>query len=167
MKSPLDARNVRALPPTQRVPTVTSQSEAHRVNRRSVLSLALASAAASPALLLPTTACAQRYRVGEGKELAPGVRRVELSKRTSEIPAYKSLSMVDVVFQPKSKYANPAMATDMVCQCLEGELAIDQGMGKWVAKAGDVWSCKKGMPETTENRSDTTVGIMRVINLAT
>ena len=60
-----------------------------------------------------------------------------------------------------------SMANDMVCQCLEGELAVDQGMGQWVAKAGDVWSCKKGMAETTENRSDTTVGIMRVINLAT
>ncbi|MGU7774992.1 hypothetical protein ACV229_33050 [Burkholderia sp. MR1-5-21] len=132
-----------------------------------MLTLALTSAAASPALLLPTLARAERYRVDEGKELAPGVRRVELSKRPSEIPAYKSLSMVDVVFQPKSKYANPAMPNDMVCQCLEGELLIDQGMGKWVAKTGDVWSCKKGMPETTENRSDTTVGIMRVINLAT
>jgi uncharacterized cupin superfamily protein len=59
------------------------------------------------------------------------------------------------------------MAADMVCQCLEGELVIDKGMGQWVAKAGDVWSCKRGMPETTENRSDAVVGIMRVIRLTT
>ena len=137
------------------------------VNRRSVLIFGLATAVASPALLLPTAASAQRYRADEGKQIAPGVRRVELSKRASEIHAYKSLLMVDVVFQPKSKFANPAMANDMVCQCLEGELVIDQGMGQWVAKTGDVWSCRKGMPETTENRSDTVVGIMRVINLAT
>jgi len=137
------------------------------VNRRSVLAIGLATAVASPALLIPTAASAQRYRATEGEQVAPGVRRVELSKRASEIPAYKAVTMVDVVFQPKSKFANPAMANDMVCHCLEGELAIDQGMGQWVAKAGDVWSCKKGMPETTENRSATVVGIMRVINLAT
>ncbi|TKC81323.1 hypothetical protein FAZ69_28770 [Trinickia terrae] len=137
------------------------------VNRRSVLVFGLAAAVASPALLLPTAAAAQRYHADEGKQIAPGVRRVELSKRASEISAYKALSMVDVVFQPKSKFANTAMANDMVCQCLEGELVIDQGMGQWVAKANDVWSCRKGMPETTENRSDSVVGIMRVINLAT
>ena len=59
----------------------------------------------------------------------------------------------------------PSMASDMVCHCLEGELAVDQGTGKeFLVKAGDVWSCKKGMPETTENRG-TTVAIMRVIPL--
>lgn len=135
------------------------------LNRRSVLAAALASTVAAPALLIPTTAAAERYRADEGKQVAPGVRLVELSKRASEIPAYATVSMVDVVFQPGAKYMNPAMAVDMVCHCLEGELAIDQGMGKpFVAKAGDVWSCRKGMPETTENRGGT-VGIMRVIRL--
>jgi len=138
------------------------------LNRRSVLTFALATAAASPTLFIPAAAAAQRYRPDEGEQRAPGVRAVPLSKRASEIPAYKSVSMVDLVFQPHSKYANPTMATDMVCQCLEGELLIDQGMGSpWVAKAGTVWSCKKGMPETTENRSDSVVGIMRVITLET
>ncbi|MGF6968718.1 hypothetical protein OKW43_005746 [Paraburkholderia sp. WC7.3g] len=122
----------------------------------------------SPALLAPTTASAQRYRPDEGKELAPGVRRIDLSKRASEIPAYKSVMLVDLVFQPKSKFANPSMATDMVCHCLKRELYINQGMGKpFVAKTGDVWTCKKGMPETTENRSDSVVGIMRIALLAT
>ncbi|QCP52448.1 hypothetical protein FAZ95_25095 [Trinickia violacea] len=145
-----------------------STSEEHQANRRSVLTLALASAVASPALLLPTDASAERYRADEGTQLAPGVRRVEVSKRTSEIPAYKSVALVDLVFQPKSKFANPAMATDMVCHCLEGELLVDQGMGKpFVAKTGDVWTCKKGMAETTTNQSDTIVGIMRIALLAT
>ncbi|MHA6845389.1 hypothetical protein [Ralstonia syzygii] len=134
----------------------------NRVNRRSALAFVLTSAAASPAFLLPTAAAAERYRVDEGTQLAPGVRRVELSKRPSEIPAYATVSMVDLVFQPKSKFANPAMASDMVCHCLEGELAIDKGPGmQFVAKPGDVWTCKKGMPETTENRGST-VAIMRI-----
>lgn len=168
MKISLDARNERTLPPTELVPTVDPASEEHRVNRRSVLSLALASAVASPALLLPTAASAERYRADEGKQLAPGVRRVDVSQRASEIPAYKSVTLVDLVFQPKSKFVNPAMTTDMVCHCLEGELLVDQGMGKpFVAKTGDVWSCRKGMPETTENHSDTVVGIMRIALLAT
>lgn len=154
--------------PRPLVPTVVSKAEEHRANRRTVLSLALTSAAAFPALLQTTKAYAQRYRADEGKELAPGVRRVDISKRASEIPAYKSVALVDLVFQPKSKFANPAMTTDMVCHCLEGELLVDQGMGKpFVAKAGDVWTCKKGMPETTTNQSDTVVGIMRIAFLAT
>jgi quercetin dioxygenase-like cupin family protein len=135
------------------------------LNRRYALAFSLTAAGALPALLIPGTATAQRYRADAGEQLAPGVRRVELSKRASEIPAYASVAMVDIVFQPKSKYANPSMASDMVCHCLEGELAVDQGTGKeFLVKAGDVWSCKKGMPETTENRG-TTVAIMRVIPL--
>lgn len=135
------------------------------VNRRSVLTLGMACAAAVPALLIPSTASAERYSADEGEQLAPGVRRIQLSKHAAEIPTYKMVTMVDVVFQPNSKYVNPAMANDMVCHCVEGELLVDQGMGKpFVAKAGDVWSCRKGMPETTENRGGT-VGIMRVISL--
>ena len=135
------------------------------IDRRSTLALGLATAAALPALLTPTPAYAQRYRPDEGKEIAPGVRRVDLTKRASEIPAYATVSMRDIVYQPGSKSDNPTMLNDMVCHCLEGELAVDQGTGKeFLVKAGDVWSCKKGMPETTDNRG-TTVAIMRVIPL--
>lgn len=135
------------------------------LNRRSALAFALAAAATSPALLIPATASAARYGADDGKQLAPGVRLVELSKHASEIRAYKTVSMVDVVFQPGAKFSNPTMATDMVCHCLEGELAIDQGMGTpFMVKAGDVWSCRKGMPETTENRSSS-VSVMRIVRL--
>jgi hypothetical protein len=161
MKTPTKTSDERAL-------VARLRPDEHCANRRSVLALALATAAASPALLIPATASAERYRADEGKELAPGVGRVDLSKHASETPAYKSVTLADMVFQPKSKFANPAMATDMVCHCLEGKLSIDQGMGKpFVAKTGDVWTCKKGMPETTENRSDSVVGIMRIALLAT
>jgi quercetin dioxygenase-like cupin family protein len=135
------------------------------LDRRVALALGFATAAAVPALLTPTPASAQRYRPDEGREIAPGVRRVELTKRASEIPGYATVSMRDVVYQPGSKSENPAMANDMVCHCLEGELQVSQGPGQqFVAKTGDVWSCKKGMPETNVNHGST-VAIMRVIDL--
>jgi quercetin dioxygenase-like cupin family protein len=135
------------------------------IDRRSALAFGLGTAATLPALLTPPPASAQRYRPDEGREIAPGVRRVDLTKRESEIPAYATVSMRDNVYQPGSKSDNPAMANDMVCHCLEGELQISQGPGKqFVAKTGDVWSCKKGMPEATENKGST-IAIMRVIDL--
>ncbi len=135
------------------------------IDRRSALALGLTTAVALPALLTPTPAFAQRYRPDEGKELAPGVRRIDLTKRASQIPAYATVSMRDIVYQPGSKSDNPAMKNDMVCHCLEGELQVSQGSDmKFVAKTGDVWSCKQGMPEANVNNGST-VAIMRVIDL--
>jgi hypothetical protein len=135
------------------------------INRRSVLAFGLATAATLPVLFTPTPASAQRYRPDEGKEIAPGVRRVDLTKRASEIPAYAAVSMRDIVYQPGAKSDNPSMANDMVCHCLEGELHVRQGPStQFVAKTGDVWSCKKGMPEANENKGST-IAIMRVIDL--
>jgi quercetin dioxygenase-like cupin family protein len=135
------------------------------IDRRSALALGLATAATLPALFTPTPAFAQRYRPDEGREIAPGVRRVDLTKRASEIPGYATVSMRDMVYQPGAKSENPAMANDMVCHCLEGELQVSQGPdNKFVAKTGDVWSCKKGMPEANVNNGST-VAIMRVIDL--
>jgi quercetin dioxygenase-like cupin family protein len=134
------------------------------ITRRSVLALGVASVAV-PVLGTPTPASAERYRPDEGKEIAPGVRRIDLSKRTSEIPAYGTVSMRDIVYQPGAQSDNPGMANDMVCHCLEGELHVRQGPDKtFVAKTGDVWSCMKGMPEANENKGST-VAIMRVIDL--
>jgi hypothetical protein len=135
------------------------------IDRRSALAFGVATAATLPALLTPTSASAQRYRPDEGREIAPGVRRVDLTKRASEIPAYATVSMRDIVYQPGAKSDNPAMANDMVCHCLEGELLVNQGPDKqFVAKTGDVWSCMKGMPEANENKGST-IAIMRVIDL--
>ncbi len=101
-----------------------------------------------------------------GKEIAPGVQRVNLGKSASMIPAYKSVSMFDVVYQPKAKLATGApMANDMVCHCPEGELRVRQTPGEeFVAKKGDVWSCNKGLLEETENIGPG-ISVMRVINL--
>lgn len=135
------------------------------LNRRSALTLGATSAAALPVLFAPTPALAQRYRADEGREIAPGVRRIDLTKRASDIPAYATVAIRDLVYQPGAKSDNPVMANDMVCHCLEGELLVGQGPGKqFAAKAGDVWSCMKGMPEANAN-TGSTVAIMRVIDL--
>jgi hypothetical protein len=135
------------------------------MDRRAALTFGFATAALWPSVLTPTSASAQRYRPDEGREIAPGVRRIDLTKRASEIPGYATVSMRDVVYQPGARSENPAMANDMVCHCLEGELQVSQGPDKqFVAKTGDVWSCMKGMPESNVN-SGSTIAIMRVIDL--
>src|SRR6266496_1085022 len=55
------------------------------IDRRSALAIGLATAATLPALFTPIPALAQRYRPDEGRGIAPGVRRVDLTKRASEI----------------------------------------------------------------------------------
>jgi quercetin dioxygenase-like cupin family protein len=132
------------------------------IDRRSTLRIGVSAAAL---LALPRSAVAETYGPDEGKELAPGVRQVNLGKREAMMPPYKSVSMRDIVYQPGASTANPAMGNDMVCHCLEGDLMITQGEGaEFRAKKGDVWSCAKGRPENGKNAGNT-VAIMRVIDL--
>ena len=136
-------------------------------DRRTAAALGLA--AATVALATPQAATAETYGPSygpdDGQQRAPGVRMVDISKRPSEMPAYKTASMRDIIYQPGAKTASPTMMNDMVCHCLDGELHIDHGGGKqFVAKKGDVWTCAKGMPEAATNNGST-VAIMRVIDL--
>jgi hypothetical protein len=99
--------------------------------------------------------------------LAPGVRRVDISRRESMMPGYKTVMLRDVIYQPGAKTQSPVMPNDMVCHMLDGELHLDLGHGgQFVAGKGDVWTCAKGMPENTTNNGST-VGIMRVTDLLT
>jgi hypothetical protein len=133
------------------------------VNRRSAIAFGLA---ATSAAFVSEDASAQQPAATAGKDLAPGVQRVVHGKRASMIPAYKSVSMIDIVYQPKAKLASGVpMASDMVCHCPQGEIRVKQTPGgEFVVKTGDVWSCNKGLLEETENIG-TGVAIMRVINL--
>lgn len=132
------------------------------IDRRSALTLGLA---ASASAVVADGAAAQPYAANQGTEIAPGVRLVDLGKRASMLPGYKSVAMRDVVYQPRAKSSNPSMGNDMVCHCAEGELRIKQGPGMdFIAKKGDVWSCSKGSPEDGENVGSG-IAIMRVIDL--
>jgi quercetin dioxygenase-like cupin family protein len=127
--------------------------------RQTLLNIAVASVA------LPfAPAVAQTSGSPVGREVAPGVRRVEYSKRGTMIPNYKTVSMRDNIYQPGASTSGSSMDNDMVCHMLEGELTVDTGSGDNVYRKGDVWSCAKGMPERSRN-TGTTVAIMRVIDL--
>jgi quercetin dioxygenase-like cupin family protein len=132
------------------------------INRRSACAFGIIAVATS-GLTLPATATAQ---TNEGKEVAPGVREVILGKRESLIPAYKTVSMVDYVFQPGKGIPEEVQENDMVCHITEGELRIKQGAMEFTAKKNDVYSCVKGKPEQATNVGST-IAVMRVINLLT
>jgi quercetin dioxygenase-like cupin family protein len=136
------------------------------INRRSTLALGLTMAAA-PLIVGATTSAAQTYGPDEGKELAPGVRQVDLSERESVIPAYKMVKMRDIVIQPGAKTPDNVMKNDMVCHLTEGELAVVQNGKEFTVKKGDVWTCANAdTTEGTNNKSDA-VAIMRVTDLMT
>lgn len=76
-------------------------------------------------------ATAETYGPTDGKEVAPGVREVTLTERPSRIPAYKKVSMRDIVYQPGAGDGTPMpMKNDMVCHIIEGELTVSDGAGK-------------------------------------
>jgi len=131
----------------------------HLNRRQTLLNIAVAS------VVLPVaSAAAQTSGSSEGREIAPGVRRIDYSKRDTMIPNYKTVSMRDNIYQPGASTSGSSMSNDMVCHMLEGELTVDTGSGDNVYKKGDVWSCAKGMPERSKN-TGSTVAVMRVIDM--
>lgn len=134
-----------------------------RIGRRPALALGLA-AAALPTLPRSAAAQMQMQSANEGKEVAPGVRVVELGKSEAIIPGYKTVSMIDVVFQPGANLPNETMENDMVCHTLEGELRIVQDGKEFRAGKNHVWTCAKGTTEQAWNEGSA-VAIMRVTEL--
>jgi hypothetical protein len=54
------------------------------------------------------------------------------------VSAYKTISMLDVVFQPRADFpVGDVMEHDMVCHVSEGELQAKQGDMEFSAKAGE------------------------------
>src|SRR4051794_34888974 len=105
------------------------------IDRRSTFALGLMT------LAFGATATAQ---TPGGRDVAPGVRIVDLGERDSILPAYKKLKMRDVVLQPGASTPDNMMMNDMLCHMTEGELAVRQNDNRFVAKKGDVWACVKG-----------------------
>jgi quercetin dioxygenase-like cupin family protein len=130
------------------------------LNRRHAL---LSIAAASTFVPAGRAAAQSPGPATEGREIAPGVRRADYTKRETMIPNYKTVLMRDHIYQPGANTSS-TMPNDMVCHMLEGELTVDTGSGDNVYKKGDVWSCAKGMPERSKN-TGSTVAIMRIIDL--
>ncbi|HEX2135781.1 MAG TPA: hypothetical protein VHG30_07720 [Microvirga sp.] len=134
------------------------------LDRRSALAMGFVGLSG---LILPGQAAAQTYGPNEGKELAPGVRQVDLGDRESIIPAYRRVRLRDVVVQPGAKTPQIMMMNDMLCHMTEGELAVVQNDKQFTVKKGDVWTCVSGIStEGTQNKGST-VAIMRIIDLLT
>lgn len=137
----------------------------NELNRRSALALG-ATAAASPLLMWASPAAAQTYSETDGEEIFPGIRVVTLGTRESEISAYNTVEMIDVVFQPGSEFPlGEPMEHDMVCLVTEGELQVVQGEMEFAAKAGDVWSCGKGSTRESAANNGSATAVMRAIFL--
>jgi quercetin dioxygenase-like cupin family protein len=133
------------------------------IGRRSALALGLA-ATAAPALVSSRATVAQAYGPDEGKETSPGVREIELSQREAVIPGYKTVKMLDIVFQPGAQAPQETMENDVVCQITEGEMTIVLNGEELRVKKNDVYTCAKGMTDVSRNDGDT-VAVMRAIVL--
>jgi hypothetical protein len=132
-----------------------------KVNRRSALTIGLA--AASAAVVKP--AASQTTDFTE-KTVAPGVVVRSYSGETpSLLPGFKTVSMRDVIFQPKSKSPeNQEMKNAMVCHITEGELRVVQDGKTFTAKKNFVWTCNKSTIEHAAN-DGSVVAIMRITDL--
>ncbi|MGH6906753.1 MAG: hypothetical protein ACREDX_02730, partial [Aestuariivirga sp.] len=96
----------------------------------------------------------------DGKEVHPGVRVVELGTFISDIPAYKSIFMVDIVFQPGAVFPESPMDNDMMCYIAAGEFKIKKADQEFTVKEGEMYTCAKGKTDMATNTSSV-VGIHR------
>jgi len=137
----------------------------NELSRRSALALG-ATAAATSLVAWASPAAAQTYSPTEGEEIFPGVRVVTLGTRESAIGAYKTVEMIDVVFQPAATFpVGEPMEHDMVCQVTEGELQVTAGGTEFAAKPGDLWSCGKGSTTEAATNNGAVAAVMRAIYL--
>jgi hypothetical protein len=114
----------------------------------------------------PGRAVPRQYGADEGQEIKPGVRLIELGTRPSNIAAYKTVQMVDIVYQPgASEPVGEPMEADMVCQTIVGELEVTVGDEKFTTKEGDVWSCAKASTREGAKNNGSDIAVMRVIML--
>ncbi|CAN7673704.1 hypothetical protein [Rhizobium sp. LjRoot258] len=132
------------------------------MSRRSALALGLAAAAATPLLGLVTPARARDYGPTEGTEMAPGVRVVDVGTwKSDDMTGIKSISVVDVVFQPGAKDIESVMEQDMICHITAGEFTIKKADREFNVKEGEYYTCGKGKTDHATNISNV-VGVHRV-----
>ena len=129
------------------------------MNRRSTMALGL-SAATAPLFISGAAAATKKYGPTDGKELHPGVRLVEVGEGNSDIPAYKSIKIVDIIFQPGSVFPATVMDNDMVCSISPGEVKINKADKEFTLKDGDIYTCTKGKTDMVTNTGKVVV-VMR------
>lgn len=131
------------------------------LNRRSAMALGL-TAAATPLFIVANPArAAKHYGPTDGKEIVPGVRVIEVGSGNSDIPAYGSIQIVDIVFQPGAHVPAMMMDNDMVCTITAGEFTIKKADKEFNLKEGDMYTCAKGKTDEATNTSSG-VGVHRI-----
>jgi len=133
----------------------------NKMNRRSAIALGVTAATVAPLFATATFAKTKKYGPKEGKEIAPGVRVVEVGTGNSDIPAYKSISIVDIVFQPGAHAPQSVMDNDMVCTITSGAFTIKKADKEFKLKEGDMYTCSKGKTDEVTNTSKE-VGVHRI-----
>jgi len=133
----------------------------NKMNRRSAIALGVTAATVAPLFATATFAKTKKYGPKEGKEIAPGVRVVEVGTGNSDIPAYKSISIVDIVFQPGAHAPQSVMDNDMVCTITSGAFTIKKADKEFKLKEGDMYTCSKGKTDEATNTSKE-VGVHRI-----
>ena len=88
-------------------------------------------------------------------------RALPFSTGDSDIPAYKSIAVVDVVFQPGAHAPQMVMDNDMVCTITSGAFTIKKADKEFKLKEGDMYTCAKGKTDEATNTSKE-VGVHRI-----
>ncbi len=134
------------------------------VNRRSAMTLGLTLAVAAPLAAMPGSAAAEMYGADAGTEIMPGIRQVPLGEWKVNFGGYTRAVMNDYIAAPGASFPAETMANDMLCQVVEGEIAITQDGNMIAGKTGHLYSCVIGTVEADVNEGATSA-IMRVIDL--
>ena len=137
------------------------------VNRRATLALGLAAVTVTPLFSFATPARAgavPNYGPNDGKDIGAGRRLIEVGTQESQITAYKSIQIVDVVYPPGAADPadDPVMETDMICHVIAGEFRVQKtGLEPYIVKEGGIYSCGIGKKDQATNLSNV-VGIHRI-----
>ena len=132
------------------------------INRRVALTLGFA---AAPGLVFGASAAEAPYAPDFGKEIAPGVRQVDLGAAPSMLSGYKTVSMRDLVFQPGANTFDPMAQNDMIGHVTYGLIRLRLDEREGVAKKDIApWTTPKGM-KTAYRNTGTDVAVLRFIDL--
>ena len=136
------------------------------LDRRSALSFGLLTALAAPlvAISSPASADVPKYGPTDGQDIGNGRRVVPVGTRESQIDAYKSIKIIDVIYPVGAADPpdSPVMDMDMVCQIIAGEFRIQKtGIPAYIVKEGQMYTCGKGKSDSATNIG-TVIGVHRI-----
>ena len=137
------------------------------VSRRSALTLGVAAAAGTPLLAFATpagAAAAPTYGPNDGTDIGAGRRMVDVGVQESQITAYKSVKIIDIVYPVGAADPDddPVMDMDMICHVIAGEFTIKKtGLDPYTVKDGEIYTCGIGKKDKATNISNV-VGIHRI-----